>query len=163
MQKEMVEHQHIISSHHKEMQALREATKLAMERFENLSQKCDEDLKDFKAQATYHINFLKDRVLASEALIVDHRKTIEYLHAQLLVFHVVYVSKSDVEKLKKEAEGQMKESTNSHINSFQQFQSEFKALIRSMDQDFTKFKQDTEKKFCEVLDDNRKEILRGAG
>lgn len=138
MKKEMAEHQHIISSHYKEMQELRDSLSLAMERFTSLSNKNDQDLKDFKTYAVCTIGVLNQKLMANERQIAEQKDTIDSLYKQLLSFQELSASKIDLEKSKKDIEIKINDSTNIHLNSFQDFQRELKILYNTLKEEVTK-------------------------
>lgn len=147
-----MELQHVLSGHHKEMQTLRDALSLAMEKFKSLSEQTHKDLQEFKEQTTQQLATLKDRVKADEALIIDQRKMIEDLHQQILSIYVITAMKSDIEKIKSNFSMEIKANTLSHINSFQEFQREFKILIQSLKNDLVKLSLDMEQKIARLAD-----------
>jgi hypothetical protein len=146
VKKEMIEHQHIISSHHKEMQGLRETLSLSMEKAISLSERNEMELQEFTNETTNQITRLKERLKADEALILEQRKMIEDMHQQLLGLYILLASKSDVEKLKKEIEVKIDYGTMNHLNSLQNFQSEIKILVQSLKNDQVKFNLEIESK-----------------
>ena len=152
VKKQEGEHQHLISSHHKEMQALRDALSLAMQKFDALFEHTERELKDFKTYAVCTIGTLKEKVMANETTIAEQRKTIEDLHGQLLGFQIASSSKLDAEKLKKDFSLEIKANTISHINSFQEFQREFKTLILSLQNDLFKLRFEFEQKFGQLTE-----------
>jgi DNA repair ATPase RecN len=152
VKQEMVEHQHIISSHHKEMQELRDRLSLAMERFESLSKKNDDDLKQAKIDTACTIALLQYRVGVNESLIEDHKKTIEDLHKQLLAFQEQYSSKSDTSNIKKSVDEQIKEITSAHISEFQEYQREVKSLFNSLKYELTNSLAALEQKLAKLSD-----------
>lgn len=147
-----MEHRHIIESHHKEMQALRDEMRLAKERFESLSDKNVQDLKEFKTYAVSAIDVLDQRVIANKILISEQKRTIEDLHGQLLNFQDLTASKADIEKSKKAVELQLKDSTTSHLNSFQDSQRELKLLYKSLKEDLEKAVSTMEQRLVEATD-----------
>lgn len=151
VKQEKIEHEHLISSHNKEMQILRDALSLAMEKFNSLFQRHEEDLKEFKANSTYHVDLLEKRILANEAIISDQKRTIQDLHQQLMDFQDLHSSKNDVDNLKKDLGLQIISNTFSHTNSFQELQASFKVLFNSITDDVNKLKSDMEKKFAEMI------------
>jgi uncharacterized coiled-coil protein SlyX len=150
LKQEMREHEHLISSHNKEMQMLRDALKLAMEKFDSLFQKNEQDLKDFK---TYTVSFLgihKVKLESQEITIAEQKKTIEDLHKQLLEFQHSYASKEHIEKVKLGIEKKIEDMSINHVIVFQDLQREFKIIINSIKDDFIKFKYDVENRFAKV-------------
>jgi len=147
LKKEMVEHQAIISSHHKEMQTLRDSLTVAMQRFDSLFNRSEQELKDLSKDAATHIDLIKKKLISNELTISEQRQTIISLSQQLQDFDLTHVKKSDLESLKKESREQIKQSTESHLNSFQDLQREIRFLFQSLKDDFEKLKVDLEKKF----------------
>lgn len=152
VKKQEGEHRHIISSHHKEMQALRDSLRLAMERFEAISKRNEQDLQEFKTFSLDHICLIKDRMIANDTIISEQKKTIESLHKQLNEFHESHASTSALEKLKQSVQLEIKANTVSHLNSFQEFQREFKTLIISLQNDLFKLRYEIEKKIDQLTE-----------
>gem|GEM_PF-2082073 len=154
IKQQMQEHQSIISSHHKEMQDLRENLNLCMERFESLFQKNDQDLKDFKTYAVCIIGVLQERIKSGQTMIADQKKTIDSLHDQLLTFNVIYQNKIEAEKIKNNLQNQIKEVSNNYLISFQNLQSEFKSLLKALNKDLSIFKNIMEKEIVQLNEKN---------
>jgi transposase-like protein len=152
VKKQEIEHQHLISSHHKEMQALRDALSLSMEKFDSLFQKSEQELKDFKTYIVCSLGILKEKAMANESMIADQRRSIDDMNKEFDVFHQIYSRRTDQEKLRKDLEEKINQSTVSHLVSIQDLQRELKDLFIFLKEDFTKFKSDTEQKFCELID-----------
>lgn len=152
VKKEMIEHQHIISSHNKEMQSLRDSLSLAMEKFKSISERNDKELQEFKAHSTNEINALKDRMKADEAIIIDQRKTIEGLNQQIIAMYMVYATKADIDKLTLALDGKFKQVTTSNINSFQDCQRELTNLVQSLKNDLTKLGLEIEQKLAQLAE-----------
>jgi hypothetical protein len=150
VKQQMIEHQHIISSHHKEMQTLRNSLSLAMEKIESLSKHGQQELNDFKESATNHVSLIKNRMIAIDANISDQKKTIQDLHKQLNEFHDVYASKTAIEKFKKDLGREIETNTMSNINSFQQLERDLKSLFHSMKDDWTKLTYEMKEKFAQL-------------
>ena len=150
--KHQAEHEHALSGHSKEMGSLRDQLSLSMERFESVSQRTESSLADFKDQATYAVNLLKERMLAHEGIIAEQKKSIESFQDQLLNFHVLYSSMRDVDNVKKEMEVQIREATKAHLCSLQDLQKEFKALINAFKEEFFRFRDDANKRLAEQSD-----------
>jgi len=153
MKQQMLEHRHVIESHHKEMQALRDQLNLAMERFHALSDKNVQDLKDFKTYAVCTLGVLNQRVMANEGLTAEQWRTIQDLHEQLQSCHVIFSSKADLEKAKKAMEDRIKSCTDSHIDSFQDFQRDYKALIEGLKNELICLRHDLEERVAKFTDD----------
>jgi hypothetical protein len=143
VKQEMREHQHLISSHNKEMQELRDALRLAMEKFQSLSEQSERDMKDFKTYTVCNLGLLKERILADRTLIDDQKKTMAALASELMGLHVIYSTKVDADKAQKELEAQIREATAIHLRSFQEFQRDTKAIIQALKEDFEKLKIET--------------------
>lgn len=140
VKKEMQEHEHLISSHNKEMQSLRNEVKLVLEKCISLSEKSDKDVGDLKNQSESHIIFLKDKVAEQAAIIADQKKAIESLHEKLNSFHESQASKNDLDNFKKDILRNVSESTLSHLVSFQDCQREFKELFNGLKEDLLKMR-----------------------
>jgi hypothetical protein len=152
VQRERIEQQHILSGHQKERQELRDALTLAMEKFKSISERTVSDLEEFKTKAIQQIDQLKDRLRVNEAIIIDQRRSIEDLHQQILSIYILYASKTDLEKAKKDLERGLQTQTVSHINSFQELQKELMILIHSLKNDQVKLTLDIEKKLARLAE-----------
>lgn len=150
IKKEINEHQHIISSHHKEMQDLRDSLRIAMEKFESISSQNTQELKDFKTYTVCMLGILKEKLSLSENLIQEHKKIIESLHDELLSFHVVYENKMDAQKAKIDLENQIKDNNNNYLKSFHDLQLELKTLFNILKNDLEKFKINIEKEIVRL-------------
>lgn len=152
VKKQVTEHQHLISSHNKEMQVLREALLLASQKYESLWKRCEQEVEEFKTYTISHIATLREKIRHNENEIIEHKKTIESLHSQLNDFHINYSNKNDTKNLKKDVDSKIKEVTESHLITIQDLQKEVKILFNSLKDDFLKFKSNTENKFIEIMD-----------
>ena len=159
VKQEMIEHQHIISSHHQEMQALRDSISTARERFDSLFEHCEMQMNDMALFYNQQIFALKEKEIGNETTISDQKKTIESLHKQLNEFHDIYASKATLEKLKDDFGLQIKANTISHLNSFQEFQREFKALILSLQNDLFKLRDEIELKLARLTETGASNFL----
>jgi hypothetical protein len=152
VKQQTIEHEHALSCHNKEMQALRENLRLSMERFESLFQLNQGELKDFRTHIVGTLGVLKERTIVHDKLIDGHQKTIADLHNQILGFNSVYSSKMDVEKVKIHIENKIKDSANIHMDYFQNLQREVKILFKSLKDDLIKMKDAMEEKFVKLTD-----------
>jgi uncharacterized coiled-coil protein SlyX len=152
MKQQMMEHKNIIESHHKEMQTLRDELRLAQERFDSLSDRNVQDLKDFKTYSVCTMGVLNQRVISNEGLTAEQWRTIHDLNEQLQSFQVIFASKIDIEKAKRSMEGLVKESTTSHLNAFQDFQRETKILISALKEEIDKLRFEMEQKMATFMD-----------
>jgi phage host-nuclease inhibitor protein Gam len=132
LKQEMTEHKAVISSHHKEMQDLRDALKMAMERFNALYERSEQEFKDMALHYNQQILFLTEKVKANEIFISDQKQTILSLYQQLHDFQLTYCSQIDKENLKKEMNSQIKEANGNYSTSFQNLQQELKSLYRGL-------------------------------
>lgn len=147
VKKEMLEHQHLISSHNKEMQTLRDALNFSMEKFNSISERNEKQLIEFKDATLEQIASLKEKILTMTRVISAQKETIEDLNEQLLVFHEIYSGKDDIEKFKKEMSNQIKESTEANLNSFQNCQLDLKILLQHLKDDLIKLNLDMDYRF----------------
>lgn len=152
LKKQEAEHQHLLSSHHKEMQELRDSLKLALERCESLSERNVYNLKDFQEQTTYAINLLKERMGAKDIVISEQKKTLASLQDQLLNFQVLYSSMRDMESVKKDLEAQIREGKKSNLIFLQDLQREMKGVLISLKEEISKLKESADKRFSELSD-----------
>lgn len=144
VKKEMMEHQHLISSHNKEMQDLRELVKLSVQRFDSLTEHYQTEIKDLSLYLNQQILFLRGKIVSNEAMISEQKQTIESLHHQLNEFHETYASKIGVEKFKNDLDISIKANTINHINSFQELQRELNTSINRVEENLVKSMCDTE-------------------
>lgn len=152
VKKEMQEYQHLISSHNKEMQALRDEVRHCLQKCESVASRNEKELSDLKDRAESHIQILKDRIADHALTIAEQKKTIESLHEKLSGFHEEYASKTDVARFKKEINDHVTNSTMSHIVSFQDSQREFKGLFSSLKDELLKLNREVENKILEAID-----------
>ena len=137
-----MEHQHVISSHNKEMQALRELVNLSVQRFDSLLEHTQNEIKDLSLFMNQQNLFLREKLVANELRISEQKQTIEALHLQLNEFHEAYASKNSIEKLKGNFDLAIKANTISHLNAFQEFQRELTTLINGLKNDLIKLRCD---------------------
>jgi VIT1/CCC1 family predicted Fe2+/Mn2+ transporter len=147
IKRETLEHQHVISSHHKEMQALRDALKLAMDRFSSLFDRNEQEHKDFKEKTDRHISSLSDRIIANERAISEQRSAVESMHEHLMRLQNEYARKVDVDKVRKSLETHIGDITTSHLTAFQQGQSQFVFLFNELKDYVTKLKSEMNDRF----------------
>jgi hypothetical protein len=129
VKQEMAEHQHLISSHNKEMQTLRDALNLCMEKCVSLSERNDQELKELKKDSSYHIGLMHERSKANEATIAEQKKTIDALHRQILDFQESYVTKKDLENGLCECKDKINSYNSNNLYEFQKFQTDYKTLF----------------------------------
>lgn len=142
VKKEMQEHQHLISSHNKEMQALREEVRLCLQKCESLSDRNEKELSELKDRSENHIQILKEKIESHKIIIAEQKKCIDSLHERLNGFHENYASKLVLEKSKKEIEAKVSEATMSHLISFQDCQRACKELFTSLNEKIEKIQSD---------------------
>jgi hypothetical protein len=153
VKKQQLEHEALIDGHNKEMQALRDNLSLAMEKFASLSEKNVQDLKEFKTYAVCTFGVLNQRVIAAEVLASDQWKTIQDLHEQLQSCHVIFSSKADVEKTKRAMEERIKDCAETNIDSFQDFQRDYKGLVQGLKNELICLRSDLEERVARFTDD----------
>lgn len=151
VRKEMQEQEHLISSHNKEMQMLREEFRLALQKVLALSEKSHKDLNDLRDQSEKHIAVLKDKVSDQAVNLAEQRKTIVSFHEQLNSFHDSQASKGDLDKFKKDIVGTVTDSTYKHMASFQDCQREFKEIFSSLKDELLKTRTELSKKISENM------------
>lgn len=141
---EMIEHQHIISCHHKEMQELRDSLRLSTDRFESLSQRMAAELKDFKTHAVCAMDTMNANLSRNDRLIAEQKKTIEDLHKQLLNFQSDYVTCADMDKMRMSLAHEVKSNTEINLEHFQCLEREFKDSVRVLENDLSKLRSELE-------------------
>jgi len=142
MQKEMIEHQHIISSHHKEMQSLRDSLKIAMERFDSLFNHCESVIQDHTASHNEEISKLQEKIKNHEVMISEQKKTILSLYQEINDFHQSHASKKDIENHRKEMANRSNETMIHHLNSIQSLQQDMKSLFQTLSEELKQLKLD---------------------
>lgn len=152
LKQEMTEHKEVISSHHKEMQELRDALKISRERFDSLYGHSDKEMKDMALYFNQQLMDLHKKALANEKRIDDQRQTILSLFQQLHDFHQTYSDKIEMGKLKKDMDSLVNQSTVTQISAFQNLQQELKGLYLSLKEDVSKMKSEMENKFGELTE-----------
>jgi len=150
IKKQTNEHQHLISSYHKEMKDLRDSLRISLEKCESLFNQNIQELKDFKTYSVCMIGILKEKLSSSEKLIQEQKKTIESINDELISFNFIYQSKTDAQKEKKYLEDQIKDSNNNYLKSFQNLQSELKNILNFLKSDLDTFKTCTEKEIVKL-------------
>lgn len=143
LKKERLEHDHLLSSHQKEMQELRYALNLAMQKFESISQACEKEIKEFKEFTISHLCLIKERLIANDLIISEQKKTIDSLHRQIQEFNDIYVSKVYLDKIKNELNSSIQSNTTNNINSFQDLQRALNLSMQNMQNDLIKLTIDT--------------------
>lgn len=151
VKKEMEEHNHLISSHNKEMQSLREEFRLSLDKCQSLSEKTNKEISELREGGEKNILILKDKARQQELTIADQKKTIESLHDQLNSFHKSQASKEDLEKFKRDMQFYVKDSTMTNIDAFQNCQKEFKKLFSEIQNDLLKLSLDITQKISDVM------------
>lgn len=149
VKRQEAEHQHLLSSHNREMQELRDKLNIAIEKAASLSARNVADLKDFQEKTTHAMNLLKERVASNDTVITEQRKTLTALQDQLLNFQVLYPSMRDVDNLRKEMEKQVNEATKSHVCSLQDLQRQFKIDLTILRDVLGNFQEDAERRLSE--------------
>jgi len=84
--------------------------------------------------------------------MAEHRKIIEDVQKQLQDFHVIYSSKAETEKLKKDVSSLVKDVGNNHLICLQDLQRELKSLLNLLKDDVIKNKFETETKFASLIE-----------
>jgi hypothetical protein len=147
-----MEHQHLISNHHKEMQELRDALNLSMEKFKSLSEINEKEMKELKNNILCTLGILGEKVMGNEFKISEQRSKSESLSMEMLIFQSLYCSKNDLDEFKKEVKKQISEIVTGNINGFQECQSHLKDLLNSLRDDLINAKEGTAKKISELID-----------
>jgi hypothetical protein len=152
VRKHEIEQQHVLSGNHKEMQALREMFQFLSDKATSLSEKNDQELKDFKTDIMYSLGVMKEKIMVNDSMMAEQRRALDDLHHLIGCLQLVYAKRDDLDSLRKETIETVKEATSSHLNSFQDLQREIKDLLKVLKNDFEKHKTELEKKFSELID-----------
>lgn len=150
VKQQTLEHQHLMSNHQKEMQALRDSVKLAMERFVSISDRNDQDLQDFKKFTRECFRILTDKITAHENAIAEHRQKQIDLHKQLMDLQEVYFTKSESETMKSQVQTQMTNASQNQTASLQDYQRATNASFSSLKDEMTKLRAEMDLKIGQV-------------
>lgn len=150
LKQEMAEHQAVISSHHKEMQTLRDALKNAMERFDSLFKHSEDELSKKSSQFTHLIAELQEKVRNQEFFSSEQKEKNLSLHQELNNFYSVFAKKIDLDYCKKELQSLVKEATTSHLNAFQYCEQQLKLLVNSLKDDLARLKIEMAEKIYQL-------------
>jgi hypothetical protein len=142
VKQEMIEHQAIISSHHKEMQALRDALQLSMERFNSLFEYSEAQLKKQFCDFSSQISQIQEKAKNHEALIADQKQTALSLYHDVHQLHDTHASKADVEKVKRDLSSMMQQANIADFNTFQCWQHSVNTVIKSFKGELDALKKD---------------------
>ena len=156
--KEMQEHKHLISSHNKEMQQLRDELRLALQKCESLSDRSHKDLNELRERTECQILILKDKG-AHEALIISEQKqAIDSLHDKLNSFHESQASKEDLDSFKKDMESKLSDCTTSNLVSFQDCHRMCKELFNGLKDEMEKRRMELRQNIFEGIEDVAKKF-----
>ena len=150
LKKEMVEHQAIISSHNKEMQALRDSLSLGKERFDSLFEHMNSQLNEKTDRLNQEISELRERIKLSEKTITDQKDTISCLHDELQSVYETHASKDHVKTLSKNLDESVLVSTQCSISSYQQYQTEVKVFLQKQTDELSDFVCQMSKKISDL-------------
>jgi hypothetical protein len=131
VKQEMMEHQAIISSHHKEMQALRDALKMSMERFDSLFEHSHAQIKQQATDFGFAIAALQEKDKVHQALIADQKQTILSLYEDIHRFYHTHANKEDVDKVRRDLSSMMQQANIADFNTFQCWQHSVNSVIKS--------------------------------
>lgn len=148
LKKQEGEHQHMLTCHGKEMQALRDQLSISRDRFDSLFEHVEGEVKDLALYVNQQILFLSEKVCAQEIALAEQKKTVASLHEQLNAFHEAYASKNAMEIMKDNIGEKINASTERHINSFQTLERDLKALLKTLDSDLIKLLSEQENKIA---------------
>lgn len=146
----MVEHQSIISSHHQEMQKLRDLVSQAVEQMNSLFRHAEQEYKD-KAQVL--LNLIDDQTIqikSNNVTLSDQRHSILSLHQSINDCLSLSAKKSDLHNLKKEVADHIAEKDLEQDREFENYQFLVKHSFESLKQDIANLRSDMDKKFKEL-------------
>ena len=132
------------------MQELRDSLKLAMERFVSISDRNEQDLKEFKTQTTNSLYLLTDRIMDHEVATEACRQKQIDLQKQLDELHDIYFTKSQSEHMKSQVQTQMTNASQTQTASLQDYQRATNALLASLKDEIAKLRAEMDLKIGQV-------------
>ncbi len=141
VKQEMMEHQHIISSHHKEMQALRDDLKYARERFDALYDRSQKEHKEHADALNEILEVMRSQLKQSQVDCAECRQTISDLNKEIQDIRNNYTTQVQTESLRKYADIQFNLYNASYVDKFQKHQQEMKKTIGSLIDDILKINE----------------------
>lgn len=146
----MVEHQSIISSHHQEMQKLRDLVSQAVEQMNSLFRHAEQEYKD-KAQVL--LNLIDNQAIqikSNNMTLSDQRHSILSLHQLINDCLALSAKKNDLHNFKKEVADHLAEKDLEQDREFENYQLLVKHSFESLKQDIANLRSDMDKKFKEL-------------
>ena len=135
LRQEMAEHQAIISSHHKEMQDLRDSLKLAMQRFDSLYEQSQRQMKERDDELSLEVSKLQEKCRVYQSIIAEQKNTINSLYEDVHDIYLLYPTKTDLDKSKKEVDEKLSETTKAYLSSFQELDQQVRTCYRNLQED----------------------------
>lgn len=161
VKKQTTEHEHLIENHNKEMQSIREEMRLVLQKCNALSEKNYKETSELKDTTETHISNLKNNASNQSSIITDQKRAIDSFNDKINFFHENYITKSDIEKLKKEMESKISSSIMDNIIFFQNWQMEIKALCLSIKEDSMKIFEDLKQNISDNASSNNENFFQG--
>lgn len=142
VKQEMMEHQHIISSHHKEMQTLRDEVKLARERFDSLYEHSQRENKDKTDSLNEWLERMRSQLKVSQVECQECKQTIADLHKEMQQMQSNYTRNIQTEALRKYVDIQFNLYNATYQDRFQNFQQEITKRIGAIIDDILKINEE---------------------
>jgi hypothetical protein len=144
------DHEHVISNHNKEMQSLRDALSLAIEKFDAISKQTQQELKEKTEAFNQAILILNEKLKTLETVSLTHDSRLKSISQETQDLHTIYVTKSDMEKLKGHISCRVDEVTNIQLGSCQSTEQGSKALFNLMKDHLVKLETTMNNKFDSI-------------
>lgn len=152
MKAEMAEHKQVISAHHKEMQAMRDSVREALEKFDSLFRHIEHELKDKSSFLKDLIDDIDIKIKSNQISISDQRNSIVSVFQTLNDLMSFSSKKSDLDNFKKIMDIELRETTGKHARSFEDFQQAVRISFDSLKEELLKLRAEMDKKFFELND-----------
>jgi hypothetical protein len=132
---EMMEHQHIISGHHKEMQDLRDQVNHALERLNFIYDHSQRENEEKINALNASLEKAHARLKSAEEALEERKQTITALNQEIQHVKAEYTSQVQTESLKKYVNAQFNLYSTHHIDKFQNHQQDMKLLVNHLKED----------------------------
>ena len=152
VKRQKVEHEHLMAGHHKEMQSLRDSLHLARERFEAISNKNEEDLKNSMHTIDHTLQGLHERMKTMENTIAGQGRTIRDLYSEIVEFRNMYCEKEALKNSEKIIYCKIDDSNKNNIICFQEWQAQLKLLFQQLKDEFTNATCEMELRFADLTE-----------
>lgn len=150
MKQEMIEHQHIISSHHKEMQELRDAVKYSVEKLASLYEHTQKEIREKTDALNEKLERVHAKLQEAEKELEERKKINIYLLQEMQDMRTTYVRQFSMQSFIQQTDHRINECNAHHMITFQQYQQETKSLISSIMEEVATINEQGTKRNAEV-------------